>query len=80
MCRVRSVDSLWCALPSLDFGDRNSDEFRHSGIRLRPRPNDVEAFIQVGFKSGTTPGWMDMGLHEDNVNDLVEITLEFASK
>jgi hypothetical protein len=47
---------------------------------LRPRPNDVEAFIQVGFKSGTTPGWMDMGLHEDNVNDLVEITLEFASK
>ncbi len=42
--------------------------------------NDVESLIQLGLKLGTTPGWIDMGLHEDNENDLVEITLEFASK
>ncbi len=42
--------------------------------------NDVESLIQLGLELGTTPGWIDMGLHEDNENDLVEITLEFASK
>jgi hypothetical protein len=42
--------------------------------------NDVEGFIQLGLKLGRLPGWIDLRLHDDSVNELVGITLEFASK
>jgi hypothetical protein len=41
---------------------------------------DVEALIQLGLKLGRSPGWIDLGLHDDKLNELVGITLEFASK
>ena len=42
--------------------------------------NDVEGFIQLGLKLGRLPGWINLRLHDDSVNELVGITLEFASK
>jgi hypothetical protein len=41
---------------------------------------DFEAFIRLGLKLGRSPGLIDLEVHNDSVNDLVGITLEFASK
>ncbi len=49
-------------------------------ITLYASNNDVAALIQLGLKLGRSPGWIDLDLHDDHVNELVEITLEFASK
>jgi hypothetical protein len=49
-------------------------------ITLYASNNDVRALIQLGLKLGRSPGWIVWDLHDDNVNELVEITLEFASK